>query len=71
MITKPEDAVPHEFYHYEGGAGMGGRPTVYFTAAECAEIAKAYGDCVAAEMMTQDSHGDEWRAKFAEWEKGQ
>lgn len=40
------DAAPKEFYHYEGGSGMGGRPTVYFTAAETAHLMREYGKVV-------------------------
>lgn len=59
MITKPEDAKPKN-------AGMY-YPRV-FTASECAEIARAYADCVAAEMMTFGSQVEGWRAKFKEWD---
>ena len=63
---------------YEGGPGMGGRPTVYFTAAECAEIARAYARSIATEAratwMSESKHEiareelNAWRAKFEEWE---
>lgn len=68
MITKPEDAVLRLGLVQISADGEMGPYGPVFTATECAEIAKAYADCVAAEIMTQGSHGDEWRAKFKEWE---
>jgi hypothetical protein len=63
MITKPEEAIPR----YVGGLVT--RGSEWFTGKECAEIARAYADCVAAEMMSQSGdHGDAWRMKFEEWE---
>lgn len=63
MITKPEDARPRVMIDYP--------KYPHFTAAECAEIAKAYADCIAAEMMTFGWQGEAWRAKFKEWDQGQ
>lgn len=73
MIMKPEDAVPRHMVYSEttDAAQLGGvtlRGGDGFTVKECAEIARAYGECVAAEMMTLGSHGDAWRAKFKGWE---
>lgn len=57
MITKPESAVPHEAF-VEITPKTGGHPLTdyrkFFTAAETAEIARAYGSVV---HMTRKVHG--------------
>lgn len=67
QIKTPADAVPNEFGPLISDKEKTG--TLWFTAAECAQIAQAYGDCIAAEMTTGRAHGDKWRAKFSKWEK--
>lgn len=74
MITKPEDAEPRHMVYSEttDAAQLGGvtlRGGDGFTAKECAEIAMAYGNAVAAEMTTHTDKGTGvWEAKFKEWE---
>ena len=89
MITKPEDAVPHTDFReviknltvsvavpsFVSGA-FTGEIAPFFTAAECAEIARAYGEaCAAFERgevdimpMALPEAKDQWLAKFTEWE---
>lgn len=80
MITKPEQAVPHDscdgFMHT-----IRGRDSVdaWFTAKEAAEIAKAYLAAYLKEkraLLRPDSEHKkaaanlrEWRRKFKEWSK--
>lgn len=64
MITKPEDAVPESLYN-------GKTPILYFTAKECAEIARAYASALhASEFNSADAaiNVAKWDAKFKEWE---
>lgn len=73
MITKPEDATPR----YVGGIVTQG--SEWFTAAECADIAKAYLAAYLKEkraLVRPDSEHKKaeanlraWRAKFKEWQK--
>lgn len=81
MITKPEDAVPR--FAVINPPFSIEEKTAYpmFTAAECAEIARAYARSIATEAratwMSESKHEiareelNAWRAKLAEWEKGQ
>lgn len=82
QIKTPADAVPHTDINeiiknltisvalpsFVSGT-FTGEIYPYFTAAECAQIALSYGECIAAEMTTGGDHGEEWRATFSEWEK--
>lgn len=62
MITKPEDARPRVMIDYP--------KYPHFTAAECAEIARAYGYAVANSFIdTEDEKVRKFEALFAEWEK--
>lgn len=73
MIKRPEDATPTPWYEY-----MQNSRADVFTAAECAEIARAYAQSIATEAiatwMSESKHEiaredlNAWRAKFAEWE---
>lgn len=71
MIKKPEDAVPRLNQNQPEEYG-----DIYFTAAECAEIARAYAQTSALwrnadtipERRTLSVEVDAWLAKFAEWE---
>jgi hypothetical protein len=38
---KPEDVKPQDFYHYEGGPAMGGKPSKLIPAHEVGAIIKA------------------------------
>lgn len=74
QIKSPADAVPNDYdkLFEKGWRCAVGREDIgagYFTAAECAQIALSYGECIAAEMTTGGDHGEEWRAKFSKWEK--
>lgn len=79
MITKPEDAMPRELWDYENKFGDEAnsetmRSVKGFTAAECAEIARAYATAFYKENRYMETiemkhkTAEEWRAKFAEWE---
>lgn len=76
MITKPEDAVPDSIeiaiITAQECIDKGRQAPLFFTAAECAEIAKAYAYAERrhASAMNESSQAeyDAWRAKFAEWE---
>jgi hypothetical protein len=67
MIEKPEDAKPHyRFLHPTHSAGQ----APYFSAAECAEIAKAYADCLVDDQTgaygaEKDLHA--WQDLFEQW----
>lgn len=74
MITKPEDAVPHKFSMMViGDITVNGRE--WFTAAECAEIAKAYAQdqvtirrgTAMQKAMTRE-RVIAWDKRFAQWE---
>lgn len=67
QIKTPADAVPNEFSPLISDKEKTGG--LWFTAAECAQIALSYGECIAAEMTTGGDHGNEWRATFSGWEK--
>ena len=55
-INKPEDAKPRAMISHP--------QYLHFTAAECAQIARAFKDSSEA-----DCTWDEWESKFREWEK--
>lgn len=62
MITKPEDAVPHEAFVEI--TPENGHPHTewerFFTSSECAEIARAYAKASVGQKDSCD-------AKFREW----
>ena len=64
MITKPEDAAPHN---------VGNDWPLIFTAAECAQIARAYAYAERRHMSAMNDLSaidyNAWQAKFAEWDK--
>lgn len=78
MIKKPADAVPHTAHLFTDTGNMVPVYVKAFTAAECAEIARAYAQSIATEAiatwMSESKHEiaredlNAWRAKFAEWE---
>lgn len=82
IITKPEDAVPKAEIvgHIETellSMDIGCKTQPFFTAAECAQIAKAYAEAVLNMKKyrkvdisaNQEPYPDDaWRAKFKQWE---
>lgn len=78
QIKTPADAVPHEAY-VEITPERGHPSTEhrkFFTAAECAQIARAYATAFHKEIRANETRckgigrrAAECRAKFTEWEK--
>jgi hypothetical protein len=69
MIKKPADAVPHTAHLFTDTGNMVPVYVKAFTAAECAEIAKAYGHaCIHSFIDTEDEKVRKFEALFAEWE---
>lgn len=77
---KPENSIPHD--NTDGFMDtIRGRDSVnaWFTAKECAEIARAYAEAVRNPQYTNanpitnreliQTDKSEWEAKFTEWEK--
>jgi len=69
-IITPADAVPREIWTDSGICEQ------YFTAAECAQIARAYATAFHKEIRANETgcrgigeSAAEWRAKFKEWLK--
>lgn len=67
-INKPEDAVSLIANLFTDSGQMVPKAERVFTAFECAQIARAYGECVAAELMTYSDKTAEWESLFREWE---
>lgn len=72
-INKPEDAIPLIANLFTDSGQMVPKAERVFTAAECAQIARAF-EKVAIAMQTGGSEEEydeymEWEAKFREWEK--
>jgi hypothetical protein len=69
-IKTPADAEPREIYDETD------KIEYYFTAAECAQIARAYATAFHKEIRANETgcigigeSAAEWRAKFKEWLK--
>lgn len=72
MITKPEQATPHTAHLFTEAGNMVPVYVKVFTAAECAEIARAYAyACVHSFLPEHDETVRKFDALFSEWEKGQ